>query len=95
MLFTTLLATAAFATTAVASPVAVPHTVHEKRGVLPTGWQKRDALDRNTILPMKIALAQSNLDRGWEWLKEVSHPYSEKFGQHWSAKEVAEAFAPR
>lgn len=30
-----------------------------------------------------------------EWLSEVSHPQSKKYGQHWSAKEVAEAFAPR
>lgn len=44
---------------------------------------------------MRIGLKQRNLDMVSEWLSEVSHPQSNKYGQHWSAKEVAEAFAPR
>lgn len=56
---------------------------------------RRGALDRRAILPMRVALAQSNLDKAWDWLSEVSYPESEKYGQHWSAKEVAEAFKPR
>ena len=43
---------------------------------------------------MKVGIAQSNLDKAWEWLEEVSHPTSEKYGKHWSAKQVAEAFQP-
>ncbi|TKA24573.1 hypothetical protein B0A54_17540 [Friedmanniomyces endolithicus] len=43
---------------------------------------------------MKVGLAQSNVDQGWNWLKEVSVPTSSKYGQHWSAKDIAEAFAP-
>ena len=46
------------------------------------------------MLPMKIALTQSNMDKLEDYLMEVSHPSSEKFGQHWSAKKVAETFAP-
>lgn len=47
------------------------------------------------MLPMRIALAQSNLDKGEEWLMDVSHPTSEKYGKHWTAEDVANAFAPR
>ncbi|KAK5130674.1 hypothetical protein LTR08_001835 [Meristemomyces frigidus] len=86
---------AALAATTVASPISnVHHSVHEKREALPAGWAKRDVLDRRAILPMKVGLAQSNIDKGGEWLHEVSHPTSEKYGKHWTAKEVAQAFAP-
>ena len=94
MLFTSLLTVGAFAASAVGSPVASTHAVHEKRDVIPDGWSKRDALDRRAILPMRIGLAQGNLDKGSEWLNEVSHPDSEKYGQHWSAADVANAFKP-
>jgi hypothetical protein len=71
------------------------HVVHEKRNTYPAGWTRRGELDNRAILPMRIALSQSNLDKGHEWLMEVSNPGSGKYGQHWSAKEVAQAFAPR
>ena len=78
-----------------ASPITSPHVVHEKREAAPHGWVKRDAVDRRAVMPMRVALTQSNLDKGYDWLMDVSHPRSDKFGKHWSAKEVAEAFAPR
>lgn len=78
-----------------ASPLSAPHIVHVKRTSIPHGWAKRDALSRRTALPMRIALAQSNLDKGEEWLMEVSHPNSDKYGKHWTAADVASAFAPR
>ena len=81
----------------VASTAAAPsvnHVLHEKRGVLPPGWGQEQELDENNILPMKIGLAQSNLDKAEEYLLEISHPDSPKFGQHWSAKQIAETFAP-
>ena len=43
---------------------------------------------------MRIALKQSNLDKAEEYLMDVSHPQSPNYGQHWSAKKVAETFAP-
>ena len=46
------------------------------------------------ILPMRIALTQGNLDQGYDHLMDVSHPESPNFGKHWSAKKVAETFAP-
>ncbi len=43
---------------------------------------------------MRIALKQSNLDKANEFLLDVSSPESPNFGKHWSAKQVAETFAP-
>ncbi|POS70995.1 Pro-kumamolisin [Diaporthe helianthi] len=70
------------------------HSLHERRSDIPDGWTRHEALDRRAVLPMRIGLKQRNLDMLPEWLSEVSHPKSERYGQHWSAKEVAEAFAP-
>lgn len=81
----------------VASVIAAPsstHVQHEKRDALPFGWERHDKLPSHDVLPMRIGLKQSNLDRAEEFLMEVSHPKSPKYGQHWSAKEVAETFAP-
>ena len=94
MLFSHSILTAALAGVATAWPFSASHSVHEKRSEPSSGWVKRDVLYRRAILPMKVGLAQSNLDRAWEWLEEVSHPTSEKYGKHWSAKQVAEAFRP-
>lgn len=71
------------------------HSLHERRSDIPDGWTRHGALNRRAVLPMRIGLKQRNLDMLTEWLSEVSHPQSAKYGQHWSAKEVAEAFAPR
>ncbi|KAL1615957.1 hypothetical protein SLS56_011628 [Neofusicoccum ribis] len=57
-------------------------------------WAKGSKLSPRTVLPMRIALSQRNLDKAYEYLHEVSNPASEKYGQHWSAKQVAETFAP-
>ena len=84
--------------TLVANAVATPslnHVLHEKRNKLPFGWGQRKELDGKAILPMKIGLAQENLDKAEDYLMEVSHPDSPKFGQHWSAQQIAETFAPR
>jgi len=94
MLFSTLLATSALIAGSLASPVAQTQVVHEKRSSLPRGWKRRDVLDRRAILPMRVALAQGNLDKGHDWLMDVSHPESKKYGRHWTAGDVAQAFAP-
>ncbi|CAK4032377.1 probable tripeptidyl-peptidase 1 precursor [Lecanosticta acicola] len=76
------------------SPVDNPHVVHEKRDSIPYGWLKRSQLDGRMILPMKVALAQNNLDKAHDWLMDVSHPASNKYGKHWSAEDIAKTFAP-
>ncbi|KAL9021903.1 MAG: hypothetical protein Q9185_000917 [Variospora sp. 1 TL-2023] len=46
------------------------------------------------VLPMKIALTQSNLDHAEEFLMDVSHPDSPNFGKHWTHEQIANKFAP-
>ncbi|KAI4733476.1 subtilisin-like protein [Aureobasidium sp. EXF-12298] len=70
------------------------HIIHEKRDATPMGWSKGGRLDRRALIPMKIALTQRNIDMGADYLHEVSHPASAKYGQHWTAQEVADHFAP-
>ena len=81
----------------VASIAAAPssnHVLHEKRDRLPQGWTRYAKPTGDEVLPMRIALTQGNLDKADEYLMEVSHPESEKFGQHWTAQRIAETFAP-
>ena len=94
MRFSSVFAAGALAALAVASPLA-SYAVHEKRDAAPVGWSKREVLDRRAVLPMRIALTQRNLDKGYGLLEEVSHPSSTKYGKHFSAAEVAEMFSPR
>ena len=88
-----LLALSAIIVSTFAAP-SVNHVVHEKRVRIPEGWKRLGKINGAQILSMRIALTQGNLDRAEEFLMEVSHPGSEKYGQHWSAKEIAETFAP-
>jgi tripeptidyl-peptidase I len=73
----------------------VHHVVHEKRHSAPPQWIKRSKLDTRTVVPIKIALNQRNLHRAEDFMYDVSHPKSLKYGQHWTARQVAETFAPR
>lgn len=79
----------------VASSLAFPtsnHVVHEKRD-RPLG-NPRQRLDPEAIIPIRIALRQSNLHLGHDRLMDVSHPASPNFGKHLSAEEVHDLFAP-
>jgi tripeptidyl-peptidase-1 len=80
---------------ALAADVLANHILHEKRELAPPQWKKRSTMDREAVIPLRIALQQGNLHLAEKFLYEVSHPKSEKYGQHWTSKQVAEAFAPR
>ena len=58
-----------------AGALAVPttsHVVHEKRSSSTQNrWVKRQALDADTKVPVRIALKQRNLDKGMDYLMEV------------------------
>lgn len=77
-----------------ASALAIPtgHVLHEKRDTFLHLQRRR--VDPDSILPVRIALKQSNLETGYDRLMEVSHPESPRYGQHFSAEEVADMFAP-
>jgi tripeptidyl-peptidase-1 len=51
--------------------VASNLVVHEKRHAPPTRWLKRDRIPRNSILPVRIGLTQSNLEKGHDFLMDV------------------------
>lgn len=59
----------------VASGLALPsgtHVVHEKRDLTNTlGWNKREAAKGSEKVPVRIALKQSNLDKGMDYILEV------------------------
>lgn len=70
------------------------YSVHESRHLVPARWSKRPGLDKQTVLPVRINLKQSNLDQAEELLMAVSHPASPKYGHHYSPDEVMDLFAP-
>ena len=78
----------------VAGAPSYDYTLHEKRGHIPQGWTCSGRLPADVVLPIRIALTQENLDKAEDFLMEVSSPSSKKYGQHWSAKDIAEKFAP-
>lgn len=70
------------------------HVVHERREAPPAQWKRDVKLHHDTVLPIRIALKQNNLHRANEFLMDVSDPESPNFGKHWTAKQVADTFAP-
>lgn len=81
----------------IAFVIAAPssrYVQHEKRSSLPLGWVRTHKLPSHHVLPIRIALAQSNMHKADEYLMDVSHPDSANFGKHWTAQQVAEAFRP-
>jgi tripeptidyl-peptidase-1 len=79
----------------VSSSPTAGHVLHEKRSSPPPLWVKRSKLDSRTVIPVKIGLNQRNLERAEDFIYDVSHPRSQTYGQHWTAKQIAETFAPR
>ncbi|KAJ2980290.1 hypothetical protein NQ176_g2734 [Zarea fungicola] len=85
---------AIFLSAFVAAALGIPITdvVHDKRDV--SGFVKREALASSTLIPVRIALKQRNLDQGMDRLMAVSDPDSAQYGKHYSAEQVKELFAP-
>ncbi|CZR58159.1 related to serine protease [Phialocephala subalpina] len=72
--------------------VSTSHVLHEKRSVsLP---HRRQRVDGDAIVPVRIGLRQSNLHTGYERLMDISHPASKNYGKHLSKEEVHSIFAP-
>lgn len=51
--------------------VQVRHVLHEKRTAQASDWVKGARIEADAVLPMRIGLAQTNLDRGEELLREM------------------------
>ncbi|KAI0123235.1 peptidase S8/S53 domain-containing protein [Xylariales sp. AK1849] len=75
--------------------VPVTHGLHERQEPhWASRWVKRRKIPGQTILPVRIGLAQSNLTVGERRLREISDPGSRNYGRHLSTDEVIEMFAP-
>ncbi|KAH7907732.1 peptidase S8/S53 domain-containing protein [Hygrophoropsis aurantiaca] len=71
-----------------------PFVLHEKRDAIPSDWARKRKHDSSVVLPLKFALAQSNIDQIEQFLYDVSHPQSPNYGKHWTPGQVATSFAP-
>ncbi|KAI9731285.1 MAG: Tripeptidyl-peptidase sed1 [Claussenomyces sp. TS43310] len=94
MRFSTLAAVGALVAGACALPSPVAYVAHERRDVLPKTWARRSKLTGAESIPVRIGLTQSNLHRGYDLLMDVSRHDSPRYGQHYSAEQVADIFAP-
>lgn len=83
-----------FGLLASADPVLSAYRVHEKRAHIPVGWSYDRKHDSSAVIPLRFALKQNNIDAIGDYLMEVSHPESTKFGKHWTAGEVFRQFSP-
>ncbi|TVY80551.1 Aorsin [Lachnellula suecica] len=77
-----------------AAPTTSKNVLHEERRTPSADWIKGSRIEGSAILPMRIGLTQSNLDKGHDFLMDVSSPDSTKYGKYWSAEEVHSMFAP-
>jgi tripeptidyl-peptidase I len=78
----------------VACAVPDTHIVHEKRDLRSSRWAKRSRIAGDALLPVRIGLTQTNIDKTHQYLMEISDPKSDHFGQLWTPEEVIEAFKP-
>ena len=77
------------------STARASHVLHERReSPLHTSWRQAERVQPDAIIPLRIGLKQNNLDAGAQRLAAVSHPDSEQYGQHLTADEVHDLFAP-
>ena len=77
-----------------AIPTEWRKVLHEKREVTNDRLRRASRVDSNAIIPIRIALTQSNLENGYAHVMDVSHPSSENYGKHWSQEKVHKTFAP-
>ncbi|KAE8419834.1 peptidase S8/S53 domain-containing protein [Aspergillus pseudocaelatus] len=77
-----------------AIPTRTDYVLHERRDAIPSHWTGEKRLNGQTVLPMRIGLTQSNLDRGHDLLMEVSTPGSHRYGDHLTVDDVHDLFAP-
>lgn len=76
-------------------PSGYSHSVvHESRSHVPRGWNAVRRAEPDLILPLRIGLAQPNLENIEAYLLDVSHPSSPNYGKHWTPGRIAETFRP-
>jgi len=66
-----IIAVAAIAALSNAAPAPIKHVLHEKRQTPSSDCVKVARIEGTAILPMRVGLTQSNLDKGHDLLMEV------------------------
>jgi tripeptidyl-peptidase-1 len=54
-----------------AAPAPIKHVLHEKRETASLDWVKGARIEKSAIIPMRIGLTQTNLEKGYDYLMEV------------------------
>ncbi|MCJ1386575.1 hypothetical protein MMC17_009701 [Xylographa soralifera] len=77
-----------------AAPWSMSYVLHEKRHVTSPAWVKRSRVAAADILPMRVGLVQTNLEKGHDLLMDISDPASPNYAKHWTSEEVINMFRP-
>jgi len=54
-----------------AAPAPSRHILHEERSTPSRDWVKSARIEKDAVIPMRIGLKQTNLDKGYDYLMEV------------------------
>ncbi len=70
------------------------YVIHQRRNPSNTAqWvQENVTLDKSSTIPVSIGLAQQNLDKGEEYLMDVSDPTSANYGKLWTPAQLTQKF---
>ncbi|KAI0367778.1 subtilisin-like protein [Pilatotrama ljubarskyi] len=72
----------------------VKRVLHERRHAAPHGWTPRRRADPDIVLPLSIALRQSNIHNLDDYLLDVADPESPNYGKWWKPSQVVKTFRP-
>jgi hypothetical protein len=50
------------------------HVLHEERSTPSRDWVKGARIEKDAVIPMRIGLTQTNLEKGYDYLMEVYVP---------------------
>lgn len=53
------------------APASIKHVLHEERTVQSRDWTKGARIEKTAVIPMRIGLTQTNLEKGYDYLMEV------------------------
>ncbi|KAI9063709.1 subtilisin-like protein [Trametes sanguinea] len=89
-----LLGVVATLTDTLASSPPSRRILHERRTSPPHGWLPRRRADPDTVLPLNIALRQSNVYHLDDYLLDVADPDSPNYGRWWTPEQIVGTFQP-
>jgi tripeptidyl-peptidase-1 len=62
---------AAIAALVNAVPAPIRHILHEERSNPSRDWSKGARIEKGAVIPIRIGLTQTNLEKGYDYLMEV------------------------